>query len=95
MNFDEEFRKTYRNEFSLPEKLAGTYSIVSCLKYSDERQIYVLKDRDGKKFFLKTGNGDNSPRLENEYRIASLISRPQDHEGVPKPVVLLREDSCT
>lgn len=95
MNFDEEFQKTYRNEFTLPEKLSETYSIVSCLKYSDERQIYVLKDRNGKKFVLKTENGDDSTRLENEYRIASLIIRSQGQEGVPKPVMLLREDSCT
>ena len=95
MSFDEEFERIYKNDCKLPEKISEAYSIFSCLKYSDERQVYIVKDPEGKSFVLKIGVGDNSLRIENEYRIASLIYNSLKNENFPQPVLFFREDDQT
>ncbi len=95
MSFDEEFEKLYKNDCKLPEKISEAYSIFSCLKYSDERQVYIVKDPEGKSFVLKIGSGDNSLRIENEYRIASLIYDSLKNENFPQPVLFYCENGYT
>lgn len=92
MSFDEEFEKIYENDNVLPERLAGEYTIVSCLKYTDERRVYIISDKAGKKYILKVGEGGNADRLENEYRIVSYIRKADDTDAFPGAVSLLRED---
>lgn len=92
MSFNEEFEKVYKNDCKLPGKLSEAYSVFSCLKYSEERQVYIIKDDKGKSFALKTGSGDDSHRIENEYHIASFICGSGKTEGFPQPVLFFHAD---
>lgn len=94
MSFDEEFEKIYENDTVLPERLAGEYTIVSCLKYTEERRVYIISDKAGKKYILKVGEGENADRLENEYRIVSYIRKTDDTDAFPDALSLFRENDC-
>ena len=95
MSFDEDFEKIYKNDCKLPKKISDAYSVFSCLKYYDERQVYIVKDTQGKKYVLKIGTDDNSLRIENEYRIASMIGESGINDGFPRPVMFFHEDGHT
>ena len=91
MSFDEEFANTYKNDFRLPERISGTYSVFSCLKYTEDRQVFLLIGKDKRKYILKTGTGENTDRLENEYRIAAYINGECGSDEFPRNVQFFRE----
>ena len=54
----EQFEQLYQTELILPDGLKSEYKIVSCLKYKDQKQVYLLcRKGTGKRTVLKYGAG--------------------------------------
>lgn len=85
MRFDRE----YQCKEKLPERLAGEYSLFSCLKYGKERQVYLLIDvTTGEKRILKCADEKQAERLREEYRMLNEL----DAEYFPKPFLYFEEE---
>lgn len=79
-----QFEKVYEPVFSVPAQIEKDYDLVSCLKYSTERQVYLLKKReDQSKVILKCGKGIQKRLLEEEYHILEQLG------GKPFPALVL------
>lgn len=85
-----EFEKIYQPDFSLPAQIAEDYEILSCLKYSTERQVYLLEHKNKKtKVILKCGTGVQKRLLEKEYgMLEELEGKP-----FPLPVLFIRDET--
>lgn len=83
-----EFEKIYQPDFSLPAQIAEDYEMLSCLKYSAERQVYLLEHKNKKnKVILKCGKGIQKRLLEKEYgMLEELEGKP-----FPFPVLFIRD----
>jgi len=54
----EQFEQLYQTELILPDGLKSEYEIVSCLKYKEQKQVYLLcRKGTGKRTILKYGAG--------------------------------------
>lgn len=91
MDFEKRFKEIYTNP-ELPSELSERYEVVSCLKYNDERQVYLINEKnDNNKYILKCANNKYSALIHKEYELlqkaANLIKCPKpvsfiDHEEV-------------
>jgi len=84
------FEKIYQPDFSLPAQIAEDYEILSYLKYSQERQVYLLEHKNKKtKVILKCGTGIQKRLLEKEYgMLEELEGKP-----FPLPVLFIRDET--
>jgi len=76
----EQFNKLYHNDFELPDMLQQEYELLSCIKHTEQKQIYLLLQKNtGKKAVLKCGSGIYRDILKEEAsRLAQL-----DGNGFP------------
>ncbi len=59
---------TYDDENFIPDEICEKYCRISCLKYTTEKQVYVIKDKlSGDKQILKCASGEGALFLETEY----------------------------
>jgi len=59
----------YDDDNSIPPKIREQYCLVSCLKHTPDKQVYLLTEIDsGKKVILKCASGEALELLEREYR---------------------------
>ncbi len=69
----EALEKLYQGE-QLPERLAAQYYIASCLKASDDKDVFLLTHlQNGGQFILKRGRGKQAELLAQEYRLLSSV----------------------
>ena len=82
------FSEQYEAPTFLHEKISAEYKILSCLKHTNERQVYLLsRICDNNKFILKCGTGINGELLKREYDIVSkLTTKEKEFSAIPKPV---------
>lgn len=74
---------TYDDKNSIPSIIKKNYRQISCLKYTKEKQVYVVEDKeDGDKYILKCALNEGAKFLETEYKF--LIEQEQDF--LPKAV---------
>lgn len=86
-----EFEKIYQPVFSVPVQIEKEYDLVSCLKYSTERQVYLLKNKEYRnKVILKCGKGIQKTLLAEEYHILEQLGG----KPFPAPVLFVQEESC-
>lgn len=86
-----EFEKIYQPVFSVPAQIEKEYDMVSCVKYTTERQIYLLKNKKYQnKVILKCGQGIQKRLLTEEYHILEQLGG----KPFPAPVLFVEEDSC-
>ena len=66
--------------FTLPEELAQTYDVVSCLKYADSNATYLLRDKNTGHFYLLKTAVDSvfAKLLWNEKNILEQIHMQKD-----------------
>lgn len=84
-----QFDREYQCKEKMPERLAGEYSLFSCLKYGKERQVYLLIDvTTGEKRVLKCADEKQAERLREEYRMLNEL----DAEYFPKPFLYFEEE---
>lgn len=72
----EDFLNTFHTQlqtFLLPHKLETSYQIVNCLKDTDDKAVFQLKNSKGQLFVLKRGLRGHIPLLEQEYYILSQL----------------------
>ncbi len=88
------FSEQYEAPTFLHEKITAEYKILSCLKHTDERQVYLLSRLcDNNKFILKCGTGINGELLRREYDIVSkLTGKEKEFSAMPKPVDYFHSD---
>ncbi len=61
--------------YSLPKVITDKYDVLSCLKESSVRQVYLIQNREsGERAVLKCGSGENGDLLFQEYSIANTLS---------------------
>lgn len=81
----EEFLRTYEaqvlREVTLPPALEARYSVLSCLK-DGERQVYLLRDREGHPAVLKLQSTGREETLRTEYALLQKLRHPQ----LPRPL---------
>ncbi|MBQ7834810.1 MAG: protein kinase [Ruminiclostridium sp.] len=74
MNINEIFNEKYSSSHTLPDKITLKYNIVSCLKYTEERHVYLITEKEtGRKLILKCGTGKSGELLLREYNIISEL----------------------
>lgn len=81
MEFENEFNSVYVQP-TLPADLAERYRIVSCLKYTDQKQIYLIEDIAAEnKYIMKYAYGSFASLLKKERSVlemaGSVISCPR------------------
>ncbi len=71
---NELFTERYEAPQDLPEQITARYEILSCLKHTEQRRVYLIKDNvDGRRLILKYASGKNGELLEREHRIVSTL----------------------
>ena len=84
----EQFQQLYHQELMLPDKLANEYETVSCIKHTEQKQIYLLLQKNtGTKVVLKCGRGMHRDILREEAK------RLEQMEGVGFPKMLVLEEA--
>lgn len=79
----EQFEKLYQSEFELPETLGQEYELLSCMKYTEQKRLYLLLQKNsGKKAVLKCGFGMYREILREEAK------RLEQMRGVGFPKLL-------
>lgn len=79
----EQFDKMYQTKLQLPEKLEKEYEVISCLKHTEQKQVYLLRQKaTGKKVVLKCGLGMYQVILKEE---CGLLMQMRGN-GFPKVV---------
>lgn len=91
-NLKNEFLDWYGREalepISLPEEIARLYNIESCLKYSHDKNTYLLRSKtDGVLYILKQASRFLKAGLQDEYDILSGL----DNKAFPKVLAYLEE----
>ena len=90
MDFEERLKEIY-TEPELPAVLSDTYDIVSCLKHSDERQVFLIKEKnDNKKYILKCAGKKYSSLLHKEY---DLLQKAAKLIKCPEPVSFIENEN--
>ena len=77
-NFDEAYAGMIGQMEELPEKWSSFYKVASCLKESDNKRTYLVKDKNGVKYILKTAHGEEAEYLLQE---RNVLKELQD-EGI-------------
>lgn len=84
----EKFDGIYQED-SLPAKLSKDYRILSCLKHTEEKRVYVLEEKDSKKqYILKCRLKKEEKLLQQEYETLTSI----EEEFAPKAVSFFVEE---
>lgn len=66
MDFEQKLSEIYEQP-ELPEGLKQDYNMLSCLKYTDHKRIYLIEDKTAEnKYILKCADGVYAPLLEKE-----------------------------
>lgn len=88
----EQFEKLYCMDMDLPENLQEEYEMLSCLKHTEQKQVYVLRQKQTeRKAVLKCGYGMYREILREEAKRLEQISGA----GFPKLLTWLEQsDAC-
>lgn len=84
----QEFHDAYEQTIQmppLPEQLADDYRIISCLKETPEKSVYLLSGKNGEQCILKTGAGRYAEALRQEHHIHLRLSASKK---IPMPKAL-------
>lgn len=72
MNFEEEFNNVYTQP-TLPSDLAERYNMLSCLRHTLQKQIYLIEENSsGEKYILKCACGSYAPLLKKECSVLEM-----------------------
>lgn len=76
------------------ERIAAEYDTLSCLKFTEVRQVYLLQHKEsGKKAILKCGCGQSGELLHNEYKtVRELCEVGIECGSLPKAIDYFYED---
>ncbi len=86
----------YAFSCAVPEIILKKYDIITCLKHTEERSVYLLKRiSDGAHILLKCGKGKSRLLLENEYNIVCSLSKEKDCDFFIKPIDFFAENDCS
>lgn len=73
-----EFYEKQLQTVSLPDKLAGSFTLKSCLKQSEHREIYLVADDRENLYILKKQSGKQLPQLKQEQHIFEILHDAKD-----------------
>lgn len=91
--FVEDFKEQL-NTFSIPDRLSNKYTIYDCLKYTSDKEIYMLTDKDGSFYLLKKGSGKLFFQIQQEQKILTALNNEGDY-AFPKCIDYWEEnDTC-
>ncbi|MBQ9947023.1 MAG: protein kinase [Oscillospiraceae bacterium] len=89
------FNEEYAFLEDIPQRILQKYETVTCLKNSEDRNVYLLKSiADGSYVLLKSGRGKSRILLENEYNIVKRLLEHCECDFVMKPIELFVENDC-
>ncbi len=90
MNFEERLNEIY-TEPELPDELSEKYAVKSCLKYNDEKQVYLIKGKeDNKEYILKCAHNKYTELIHKEYELLKKAAKTID---CPKPVLFITDNN--
>lgn len=77
---------------SLPVQLSNEYHMVSCLKYTDTKKVYIIeKNHTKERYILKCRTGSEAELLQTEYTVLTSVQS----EFLPKAVSCFEEGEVT
>ncbi len=80
------FDEIYSPPKDLPSRILEKYELLSCLKHSESRQVYLFREiSTAKKVIVKCGKAKNSELLKKEYDILCAAD-PQTAQLFPAPL---------
>lgn len=78
---NDNFKAFYEKQLltiSLPDKLAGSFTLKSCLKQSRHREIYLVADDKENLYILKKQSNKQLPQLKQEQHILEILHDTKD-----------------
>ncbi len=95
-DINQSFMEEYAFFEAVPERITQKYDVITCLKHTEERSVYLLKRiSDGAHILLKYGKGKSGFLLENEYNIVCNLLKEEDCDFVIKPIDFFKENDCS
>lgn len=83
MEFEERLKEIY-SEPELPGEISDKYSVESCLKHTDDRQVYLIKSKsDNNAYILKCAHSEYAALIQKEYE---LLKKAESLIRCPKPI---------
>lgn len=77
---------------ALPTQLSNAYHMVSCLKYTDTKKVYIIeKNHTKERYILKCRTGTEAELLQTEYAVLTSVQS----EFLPKAVSCFVEEGVT
>lgn len=90
-NIQKSLQNLYKED-KLPDRILDNYNIVSCLHYTDTKQVYILRERNSnKKIILKCRSGQDAELSKNEYSTLKAV----EGEFVPQAYDFFVENERT
>jgi serine/threonine protein kinase len=90
VEFLQDYERKYIKHTDLPIEITDQYEIISCLKETDYKQVYlVLRKSDGVKCILKCLSILSHENLEEEYRLQSSLA----HDGLTTAIAFMKNES--
>lgn len=92
MSETEDFLNRYErdilNRVILPKVIKDHIRLKSCLKAEDDREVYLVQDKDGKQYILKIRTSGRPDSLAGENAVLQKLSHPQ----IPRAYFYMEED---
>lgn len=90
-DFYSTYYKNLLDSHDLPEEITYRYEICACLKQTELKQVYLIKDKnDHKKYILKAVLSQSRECLEDEYILLKYLS----HRGLLTAQEFIRGNKC-
>lgn len=70
--------------FSLPERISGQYTLLSCIKHSQNKEIYLLSDKQEHFYILKKEKNNGTARIRREHQIFEMLNASDEPAPIPK-----------
>ena len=92
MSETEDFLNRYErdilNRVIFPKVIKDHIRLKSCLKAEDDREVYLVQDKDGKQYILKIRTSGRPDSLAGENAVLQKLSHPQ----IPRAYFYMEED---
>ena len=89
VEFKNDYYKKQSNVNKIPAMIANKYKMVACLKWTKERQVYLIEGKtDGKRYILKCSLGHSLEKAEEEYKLHDSLT----HKGLVSAVEFVKDE---
>lgn len=72
------------HSFSLPHRISGQYVLLNCIKHSNNKEIYLLSDRQDNLYILKREKNNQITQIRQEHQIFAILEQSDELPPMPE-----------